>query len=37
MRCSIKEALWMLTKGAITNDLMGQSKKGADRHNLVLP
>jgi hypothetical protein len=27
--------LWILTKGAITNDLMDQSKKGADRHNLI--
>ncbi len=32
---SIKEELWILTKGAITNDLMDQSKKGADRHNLI--
>jgi hypothetical protein len=32
---SIKEELWILTKGTITNDLMDQSKKGADRHNLI--
>ena len=32
---SIKEELWILTKGAITNDLMDQSKKGVDRHNLI--
>ena len=32
---SIKEELWILTKSAITNDLMDQSKKGADRHNLI--
>ena len=32
---SIKEELWILTKGTITNDLMDQSKNGKDRHNLI--
>jgi len=32
---SIKEELWILTKGTITNDLMEQSEKGMDRHNLI--
>ncbi len=32
---SIREELWILTKGAITNDLMEQSDKGFDRHNLI--
>ncbi len=31
----IKEELWILTKGTITNDLMDQSGKGNDRHNLI--
>lgn len=32
---TIKEELWILTKGAITNDLMEQVEKGMDRHNLI--
>lgn len=32
---SIREELWILTKGTITNDLMDQSEKGIDRHNLI--
>src|SRR5882672_5978066 len=32
---SIREELWILTKGTITNDLMEQSEKGIDRHNLI--
>lgn len=32
---TIKEELWILTKGTITNDLMDQSEKGIDRHNLI--
>ena len=32
---SIREELWILTKGTITNDLMEQSEKGVDRHNLI--
>lgn len=31
----IKEELWILTKGTITNDLMEQSEKGMDRHDLI--
>lgn len=31
----IREELWILTKGTITNDLMEQSEKGTDRHNLI--
>jgi len=31
----IKEELWILTKGTITNDLMEQAEKGIDRHNLI--
>jgi hypothetical protein len=32
---TIREELWILTKGTITNDLMEQSEKGIDRHNLL--
>lgn len=32
---TIREELWILTKGTITNDLMDQSEKGMDRHNLI--
>ena len=32
---SIREELWILTKGTITNDLMEQSEKGKDRHDLI--
>ncbi len=32
---TIREELWILTKGTITNDLMEQSEKGMDRHNLI--
>lgn len=32
---SIKEELWVLTKGTITNDLMEQSQKGLHRLNLI--
>lgn len=31
----IKEELWVLTKGAITNDLLESSRKGSDRFNLI--
>ncbi len=31
----IKEELWVLTKGTITNDLMHQAAEGVDRHNLI--
>jgi hypothetical protein len=32
---TIKEELWILTKGTLTNDLMDPSAKGLDRHNLI--
>lgn len=32
---SIREELWILTKGTLTNDLMEQSEKGMDRHNVI--
>ncbi len=32
---TIKEELWILTKGTLTNDLMDQSQKGIDRHDLI--
>ena len=32
---SIREELWILTKGTITNDLMDQSDTGLSRHNLI--
>lgn len=32
---SIKEELWILTKGTITNDLMDQSDIGVGRHDLI--
>ena len=32
---TIKEELWILTKGTLTNDLMDQSQKGMDRHDLI--
>ena len=31
----IREELWILTKGTITNDLMEQSEKGIGRHDLI--
>ncbi len=31
----IREELWILTKGAITNDLVEQSDNGKDRHDLI--
>ena len=32
---SIKEELWILAKGTITNDLMEQAEKGSSRHDLL--
>ncbi len=32
---TIREELWILTKGAITNDLVDQSEKGEDRYDLI--
>jgi hypothetical protein len=31
----IKEELWVLTKGTITNDLMYEVSEGVKRHNLI--
>lgn len=32
---TIKQELWILTKGTLTNDLMEQNEKGLDRHNII--
>jgi len=32
---AIGEELWIMTKGVITNDLMEQSEKGQDRHDII--
>ena len=31
----IKAELWLLTKGALTNDLLPQNQQGADRHHIL--